>query len=663
MKHNLLYPFVIAVLLFNSNYLFAQNAGILYEMWSPNSDCNIFMNSTFVNNVQHRTVLGQPTYDGSQNSVSLKAIMIQKPYPPHEYRGTSFRINYPFKKGYKYRILILASRGSGTPASSVRLGLELVNTSITSSGCAGPESMTYNISETDTRKRQFIIGNIPADLDYRFNTLQSAFAYLVLTAMSDNTTEREALIKNIRIEETAPELVLAPATLATTCGVSTTQTFSVSNPSGIDRITFYEWNLGAASNGWLYNGSPASQNITTTTNSISLTSVCNATTVRNVGVTIKVNNVNYKSYTSTITRSTTTPIIAGATNFCYATPNYSISNLPCNATVSWSASGAFSIAGSSTANPVNLSYSGMGDGVLTATVIACSGTPVTVSKTISAPTGFEFGTTGSPSSFCDSKNFYVIGLPLNAPITWSVTGDITINGSVNAHQVMIDAINPNSYGTITADFFTPCSGNITLTRQVYTSPQIENARITYGGGYYEYPNIRSFDGGPMTIEAEPLLGASYYDWLDEAENIIATTTQPILTTYNYSNDCGVHFLRIRATVYCGGIEQEVNTAVLYDYRCLNYGYRIYPNPANNELTISADNSKENLTEGKATDAKNKIFEVSLYNNKGEKLNAYQNSTSKDNKLLIDTSNIPNGTYYLHIKEGDKTIKQQVIVKH
>jgi hypothetical protein len=421
--------------------------------------------------------------------------------------------------------------------------------------------------------------------------------------------------------------------------------------------------LGAASNGWLYNGSPASQNITTTTNSISLTSVCNATTVRNVGVTIKVNNVNYKSYTSTITRSTTTPIIAGATNFCYATPNYSISNLPCNATVSWSASGAFSIAGSSTANPVNLSYSGMGDGVLTATVIACSGTPVTVSKTISAPTGFEFGTTGSPSSFCDSKNFYVIGLPLNAPITWSVTGDITINGSVNAHQVMIDAINPNSYGTITADFFTPCSGNITLTRQVYTSPQIENARITYGGGYYEYPNIRSFDGGPMTIEAEPLLGASYYDWLDEAENIIATTTQPILTTYNYSNDCGVHFLRIRATVYCGGIEQEVNTAVLYDYRCLNYGYRIYPNPANNELTISADNSKENLTEGKATDAKNKIFEVSLYNNKGEKLNAYQNSTSKDNKLLIDTSNIPNGTYYLHIKEGDKTIKQQVIVKH
>lgn len=192
MKKFLLYPVVLSVLLFNSNYLFAQNVGILYEMWSPNSDCNIFMNSTFVNNVQHRTVLGQPTYDGTTNSVSLKAIKINIPFSPYEYRGTSFRLDYPFKKGYSYRVLVRASRGFNTPASSVRLGLELLNTSATSFACAGPELMTYNTSETDTRKRQLINSPIPADLDYRFNTLPSAFSYLVVTAMSDNTDQREA---------------------------------------------------------------------------------------------------------------------------------------------------------------------------------------------------------------------------------------------------------------------------------------------------------------------------------------------------------------------------------------------------------------------------------------------------------------------------------------
>lgn len=665
MKKILIYPLLLSVLLFNSSYLSAQNAGIFYELWSPNSDCNIFMNSTFVNNVQHRTVLGQPIYDGTTNSVSLKAIMIQKPNPPHEYRGTSFRINYPFKKGYSYRILVRASRSGGTPSNALVLGLEVVNTSTTNSGCAGTELTTYNTSNTNTYKYQYINSDTPVDLDYRFSTLPSAYGFLVISAASNNIIQREALIKNIRIEETAPELELEPTMVATKCGIATTQTFTVDNPSGLENITSYEWNLGSASNGWTYNGSPAPQNITTSSNSLNLTSVCNATTVRNVGVTIKVNNATYKTYTSTISRTTPVPTITGLADYCYATPTYSIDNLPCSGTVTWSATGSLSITGSSTANPVTLAYNGSGGpGTLTATVnTSCSSNPIVVTKNINAPVSYDV--LGS-SSFCVDANYSIYGLPANSIVVWSVDGNLNINGAnnyiyeaspgINISTVQILANNPYQFGTVTATITTPCGGTVIATKDVYTTPAIINAKFITGViGQY---GLRIFTGGTMYITLDEVPNAEFYEWYDVDNNVmIATTTTPYLLTTSYDYSCGIHGISIRAYTNCAGYTDPYE--LLYEGDCDPYSrYSIYPNPADATLTISTSELKN---EDKLKNYSPKEF--MLYNDKGKMMFQLNRAILNNQKIDIPTQDLPNGTYFLHIKDGEKVEKRQIIIKH
>ncbi|HET8828092.1 MAG TPA: T9SS type A sorting domain-containing protein, partial [Pelobium sp.] len=214
------------------------------------------------------------------------------------------------------------------------------------------------------------------------------------------------------IQETAPELELAPATVATECGIATTRTFAVSNPSGLENITSYEWNLGSANNGWLYNGSPAPQNITTSSNTLNLTSVCNATIVKNVGVTVRVNNVNYKSYTSTVSRTGgDTPVITGSSAICGGSANYSINNLACDATVTWSATGNTTFSGGiNTGSSITIENNDEEVITLTANISSACGN-FTRTKTVTV--GVPYFSSGITTSW-DGPGQYVVGI--NTPV-------------------------------------------------------------------------------------------------------------------------------------------------------------------------------------------------------------------------------------------------------
>ncbi|MRX48512.1 hypothetical protein GJJ64_15060 [Pedobacter sp. HX-22-1] len=291
--------------------------------------------------------------------------------------------------------------------------------------------------------------------------------------------------------------------MATTCGVSTNQTFMVSNPSGMASITSYEWNLGSANNGWLYNGSPAPQNITTTSNSLALTSVCNAATVNNVGVTIKVNNANYKSYTATVSRAAaTSPIIIGSSSICSGSGTYSISNLPCGATVNWSATGNTTFnGGNATGNSVTINNSGTEVITLTANISsACGNFTRTKSITVGLPPLSDGVTT-----VWDGPGDYVVGT--NTPVIATLTnpypnasyyswilepypdaqtyinqGKPVPSGSVfnNGSQAVFDFDYPGDY-MVTVKAFTDCgeSNSINL---FYLAVDTAD----YDWGYYTY---------------------------------------------------------------------------------------------------------------------------------------------------------------------------------
>lgn len=243
-----------------------------------------------------------------------------------------------------------------------------------STGCNGPETVNYNAG-----------GNPPA---YKlssdaFQEFQFVFpqmgtqSTLEITAFPEtNGGTKTVRIRKIRIVETAPatSFTLSPSSVNISCGSTTPITFTATGtniPSGA--TVSYSWNLGTTSNGWLYNGNPAPQIISTsTTNTLTLTPVCGATQ-SSVSATASINSTNYNTNTSAVSVIAPSLTIQGNSSFCSGTSVYSlVGTIPCNATVTWSASPSGIVSLSPSGGSVTATKVGDGIATLTATVNACN---------------------------------------------------------------------------------------------------------------------------------------------------------------------------------------------------------------------------------------------------------------------------------------------------
>jgi hypothetical protein len=225
--------------------------------------------------------------------------------------------------------------------------------------------------------------------------------------------------------------------VALTCGSSASYTFAVNNNGQVPNcVTSYSWNLQSANNNWLYNGSPAPQVITTTTNSITLTQAACGDKPTNVSVTPSIGSQSFSTLTIPITISSPALSIAGANLVCQS-ENYTINNLPCNAYVSsWSLNDPNAAILTSNGNTATLEVRYAGVNVqLNATISGlCGQDPVTVSKMITMTAQPYLGTDliqGLPqgTTFCIGTTFncYSTAAPITAT-NWSVNGGIILSG-------------------------------------------------------------------------------------------------------------------------------------------------------------------------------------------------------------------------------------------
>ena len=197
-----------------------------------------------------------------------------------------------------------------------------------------------------------------------------------------NSVTQTIYIKKITIEEIPPivSFSLSSSVSSIVCGAPTSVSFTVNN-NGTTPATNYSWNLGATPNGWLYNGSPAPQTISTgITKTLSLTTAC-TNTRNNITASVTANGTFYNTNSSAITTSPPILSISGSQVVCTPSP-YTIENLPCDATVSWSLNNNTANLSATTGSSVNLSYVTGGTNILTAVVNSTSCGTTTVNKTL-----------------------------------------------------------------------------------------------------------------------------------------------------------------------------------------------------------------------------------------------------------------------------------------
>jgi hypothetical protein len=122
------------------------------------------------------------------------------------------------------------------------------------------------------------------------------------------------------------------------CGDATTNIFTLQNAPSC--VNGYQWNIGA-NNGFFYNGAPAPATISTTANSIQLTTNCGtAVATSQVAVTALINGQPVSTFQVPVVVSDPAPTLingTGRTSLCYQSVlTYILTNLSCGYTINWS---------------------------------------------------------------------------------------------------------------------------------------------------------------------------------------------------------------------------------------------------------------------------------------------------------------------------------------
>ncbi|MEO8820901.1 MAG: T9SS type A sorting domain-containing protein [Ginsengibacter sp.] len=596
---------LIALLLFYflKSVSFSQTI-INYQTWTGASGCNIFSSSTNVpatingsnGSIPHLTAIGQPTYDNIDKCVALDCNIING----SQNQGTEYTTTVNLKQGYSYKITINAAIIKPTqtePNSLLRLDLN--------NGGNGGNTQCNGTGIIDAsgsgglKKSQQINSQTFSDYVFNYATLSSLEPYLVIAAIPQAGISNQTIyIRKITIEETPPTFTISANPPYTSCGSSTPVTFTINNPP-VTGITGYNWNLGGTNNNWLYNGNPAPQNISTTTNTLILTPVCGK--VPNaVGGIVTLNGANINT-TNTASLSYYQPglTINGNSNICSGSSNYYVNSLPCGANVTWSLStGAPGVVSASclSCNQTTLTRQGSGTVTLTANITnACGQTLAPITKTIST----------------------VNNTVIEGTYWLTLNGNWLSHGALNNNGQPITVYAPSNdyvqYGiTLTTTGLTGVSWTVSGTGTIVSS----------GDTYFNY-----------TINP-PGNGAS-----------------GVTVTLHATGPCG--------TV----INIPYSVSVLNLQLMQSFTVSPNPATNSLEVTASGSplqNNAINSDESKTTSAQRSITEIRIYDNSGILKKVQKENKTK--QATVNLTGLKTGVYIIEITDGSYKERQQIIIQ-
>ena len=122
-------------------------------------------------------------------------------------------------------------------------------------------------------------------------------------------------------------------------------------------------------------------------------------------------------------------------------------------------------------------------------------------------------------------------------------------------------------------------------------------------------------------------------------------------------------LNVTYTDPCGETS-HIEGVTIYSPCTMGGNIVAYPNPANNQLTIQnnaapSDSLSVNSLVSNSVPAS---FTVDLYNKQGHIVKSGQTAVG-GKSVVLATSDVTNGTYYLHVKQYGETLKKQIIIQH
>ncbi|GAB4045762.1 T9SS type A sorting domain-containing protein [Spirosoma litoris] len=196
-------------------------------------------------------------------------------------------------------------------------------------------------------------------------------------------------------------------------------------------------------------------------------------------------------------------------------------------------------------------------------------------------------------------------------------------------------------------------GSLSQDRIVTTPIWVGNPSVTNG-----YVNGSSASGNVIVSSGYANLsvsqqGGTSYNWYVANGSGSLSPSGP---------NCAISFSNfarviVEVTNRCGG----VSSWTYYLYQSSPYGrYAVYPNPARNQVSVGFDNQE--LADANLTG-------LTIFNEKGKAVKDFDVKEAKEkgyfktNKAVdFKISDLPSGTYFLHVSSGDIVEKSQIIVE-
>lgn len=252
-------------------------------------------------------------------------------------------------------------------------------------------------------------------------------------------------------------------------------------------------------------------------------------------------------------------------------------------------------------------------------------------------------TLSGPTTVCGSNTTYTLSnVPAGVTITWSTSSNITAVSGQGTLNYTVKA-NATGSGSVSATLSNGCSAPYTKTLSGLTVNTVPNP--TFISTTYVYCYEQKFE-----TNAAP---GSIYTW----------------TYYQYPNGAPVQLvgrpysikLALGGGSYRLGVNSSCNTSVSiftdFVVDCSDGGgprFSISPNPSSELITIASTTSERETT---SDPMMAKLFDL-----EGRLLVTRQQQLREQN-LTVDVSQIPNGTYILHIIRKQTVTQHHVVVNH
>jgi hypothetical protein len=363
----------------------------------------------------------------------------------------------------------------------------------------------------------------------------------------------------------------------------------------------------------------------------------------------KILNANPLSCAGTNGLCSVNPVITGTQSYCTST--FTISPLPNDITINWSLKyGYLTIVNGQGTSTISITRVQNTVDTLFATLTNGCGANVVIKRVMTIA---ENPSIVGLSHICTFRDYNIQGLPTGATITWSIiptsgVASLSTSGNTATLTKIADGI-----VQLSATIHSACGDVVSAPRDLYVGLPPSPGSTS--------PSLNPMCPGEIkVVSLLPRAGIDSYLWYTNDSGINVTGNG--LSGSVEATAPGTYQLKIRAINSCGYTESTYFVSVRNygDSRCsgIMYRYSVYPNPAGNEVTVAyVKNEKEQETQ-KFT----KEFSMKLYNDKGKEV-MFETNKSEENSFSLNTSKLPEDTYFLHITDDEETIKKQIIIKH